>query len=97
MSRRLPVSPLAATELVEFFKEALVINAVKAGETVLVYGDSHTQPHYKAAFMGAAMALGCTAVEMTVPTTSPAVQPWGEYSEEVGWALVRRAWRSSMS
>lgn len=95
MRNSLPVSHLAATELIEFFKEALTHNSVTAGETVLVYGDSRTAPHYKAAFMGAAMALGANAVEMIVPTTSPAVQPWGKYSKEVGESLVAQAWKAA--
>ncbi len=95
MPRRFPTSPLAATELIDFFRRALEINRVKPGENVLVYGDSHTQAHYKAAFMGAAMALGATAVEMTVPATSPAVQPWGEYSDEVREGLIAQAWRAA--
>ncbi len=95
MARRLPISPLAATELIDFFKGALQFNAVKEGETILVYGDAHTPPHYQAAFMGAAMGLGAQAVQMTVPTTSPAVQPWGEYSEAVGKSLIAQAWKAA--
>lgn len=95
MPRRLPTSHLAATELIDFFKEALQLNAVQEGETVLVYGDSNTQPHYKAAFMGAAMGLGANAVDMTVPTTSPAVQPWGKYSKQLGESLIAQAWKAA--
>lgn len=95
MSRRLAISHLAGTELVEFFKEGLKFSAVKEGETVLVYGDSLTPPHYMAAFTGAAMALGANAVQMVVPSTSPAVQPFAPHSEELGESLMAKAWKAA--
>jgi 2,5-dihydroxypyridine 5,6-dioxygenase len=45
--------------------------------------------------MGAAMGLGANAVDMTVPTTSPAVQPWGKYSKQLGESLIAQAWKAA--
>lgn len=95
MALGLPVSHLAGTELVGFFKEGLKHSAVKQGETVLVYGDSVTPPHYMAAFMGAAMALGANAVQMVVPSTSPAAQAFAPHSEDLGESLMAKAWKAA--
>jgi 2,5-dihydroxypyridine 5,6-dioxygenase len=95
MARRLPMSHLAATELIEFFKGALSLNAVQAGETVLVYGDALTQPHYMAAFTGAAMALGTNAVQMEVPTMNPYVQPFAVHTPDAKDSLIAQAWKAA--
>jgi 2,5-dihydroxypyridine 5,6-dioxygenase len=95
MARQLPISHLAGTELVEFFKTGLKLSAVKEGETVLVYGDSLTPPHYMAAIMGAAMALGANAVQMVMPSTSPAVQPFAAHTKELGESLMAQAWKAA--
>jgi len=79
-----PVSYSSATELVPMFKRMLELCNVKPEETILLYTDTRTVPHYPAAFMGAAIELGAEAYQITVPTvvperdTGPIANAWRE-------------------
>jgi 2,5-dihydroxypyridine 5,6-dioxygenase len=64
----------AATELLPLFRSVLDACAVKPSETVLVYSDPHTPPHYGAAFVSAAQELGAISFELTVPANSDPVE-----------------------
>ncbi len=63
-----------ATELVDLFKTVLTHCRVQATETMLVYTDNHSHPHYAAAFMAAGQALGATAFQVNVAANTPAVE-----------------------
>jgi 2,5-dihydroxypyridine 5,6-dioxygenase len=64
----------AATELLPLFRSVLEACAVREGETVLVYGDAHTPPHYSAAFSSAAQELGAITFQLLVPANSDPVE-----------------------
>jgi 2,5-dihydroxypyridine 5,6-dioxygenase len=64
----------AATELLPLFRRVLDACAVRAGETVLVYADPHSPPHYAAAFVSAAQELGAISFELVVPANSDPVE-----------------------
>ena len=64
----------AATELLPLFRSVLDSCAVRPSETVLVYSDPHTPPHYGAAFVSAAQELGAISFELTVPANSDPVE-----------------------
>lgn len=64
----------AATELVPLFRDVLGACAVQEGETVMVYSDHHSPPHYGAAFVQAASELGAISFQMTVPATTDPVE-----------------------
>ncbi len=63
----LPLSYGMTAELVPLFKKELQECNVQPGETVALMSDSRTNPHYPAAFMGAAMELGAHVFEVRVP------------------------------
>lgn len=67
-------TPAAATELVPLFREVLDACAVHDAETVLVYADAHSPPHYAAAFVQAAQDLGAISFQLTVPANYPPVE-----------------------
>ncbi len=67
--KEFPLSYNASTELIPLFKKTLQLCNLKAGETLLIYTDTHTTPHYPAAALGAALDLGAEAFQVTVPTT----------------------------
>lgn len=67
-------SPAAATELLPLFRQVLDACNVAPGETVLVYCDPHSPPHYAAAFVSAAQELGAISFELTVPANSDPVE-----------------------
>ncbi|MCZ7571201.1 MAG: hypothetical protein M5U01_21860 [Ardenticatenaceae bacterium] len=69
--RRFSSSYLAATELVPMFRHMLELCRVRPEETVLLYADTHMNPHYPAAFMGAALELGAEAYQITVSSVVP--------------------------
>jgi 2,5-dihydroxypyridine 5,6-dioxygenase len=69
--KKFPLNYSASTELIPLFKKTLELCNLKAGETLLIYADTHTGPHYPAAALGAALELGAEAFEVTVPTTVP--------------------------
>jgi 2,5-dihydroxypyridine 5,6-dioxygenase len=64
----------AATELLPLFREVLTACALTPGETVLVYADPHSPPHYAAAFVSAAQELGAISFQLTVPANSDPVE-----------------------
>lgn len=65
--RQLPISRKLSAELIPLFKRELELCKLKAGETLLVFSDSMFNPHYVAAFTGAAMQIGAETVHMEVP------------------------------
>jgi len=62
-----PLSYEMTGELVSLFKQELKECNLQAGETVALMCDSRTNPHYPAAFMGAAMDMGAYVFEVQVP------------------------------
>jgi 2,5-dihydroxypyridine 5,6-dioxygenase len=67
-------SPSAATDLLSLFRNVLGACAIREGETVLVYGDSQSPPHYASAFVTAAQDLGAVSFQLTVPANVPPVE-----------------------
>lgn len=64
----------AATELLPLFRNVLEACAVTSDETVLVYADPHTPPHFASAFVSAAQELGAISFQLTVPANSAPVE-----------------------
>lgn len=64
---RLPITQDSAADIIPIFREGLKQSRVVAGEKVVVYADSFTNPVYSAAFMAAARDLGASAFIMTQP------------------------------
>lgn len=64
---RLPINKDSAVDVIPIFREGLRQSNVAAGEAVVVYTDSFTNPVYPAAFMAAARDLGANAFVMTQP------------------------------
>ena len=62
-----PVGYGMTAELLPLFREELQACNVKEGETVALLSDSITNPHYPAAFLGAAKDLGAYTFEIRVP------------------------------
>lgn len=92
----LPLSHGAATEIVPLFREMLKLCKLAKGESVLLYADTHTAPHYPAAFLGAVQDLGGIPALMTVPTTSPAVQAWAPHDDPSARpAVILSAWKNA--
>lgn len=75
----------SATELVPLFKEVLTACALKKDETLLVYADHHSPPHYGAAFVQAAQDLGAISFQITVPATTAPVET----------GVILDAWKTS--
>ncbi len=69
--RKLETNYSASTELIPLFKDILTQCKLNAEETLLIYADTHTNPHYPAAALGAALDIGAEAFHVTVPTTVP--------------------------
>ncbi len=67
--KKFPLNYSASTELIPLFRQTLELCKLKEGETLLIYTDTHTTPHYPAAALGAALELGAEAFQVTVPTT----------------------------
>ncbi len=67
MAESLAISYAATGELVPLFTRMLELCQVKPDEQVLLYTDSSTYPHYPAAFMGAALALGADVFQIVHP------------------------------
>ena len=67
-------TPAAATELVPLFRDVLTACRLRPDETLLIYADSHSPPHYAAGFMSAAHELGAVSFQLVVPANSPAVE-----------------------
>jgi len=62
-----PLSYEMTGELVSLFRQELQECNLPPGETVALMCDSRTNPHYPAAFMGAAQELGAHVFELRVP------------------------------
>ena len=69
--RKLETNYSVSTELIPLFKNVLGQCNLKKSETLLIYADTRTNPHYPAAALGAALDLGAEAFHVTVPTTVP--------------------------
>lgn len=67
-------SPSAATDLLSLFRDVLSACAVRKGETVMIYGDSQSPPHYASAFVTAAQDLGAISFQLMVPANRPPVE-----------------------
>lgn len=63
-----------ATELVELFKTVPAHCRLQPTETMLVYTDNHSHPHYAAAFMAAGQSLGATVFQVNVPANTRPVE-----------------------
>lgn len=75
----------SATELVPLFKEVLDACKLKKGETLLVYADHHSPPHYGAAFVQAGQDMGAISFQLTVPATTAPVET----------GVILDAWKAS--
>jgi len=64
---RFPTGPNAPADLVALFRDGLRASKVEAGETVVVYADTLTNPNYPAAFLAAAKDLGAEALQVIQP------------------------------
>jgi 2,5-dihydroxypyridine 5,6-dioxygenase len=64
---RFPTGPNAPADLVTLFREGLRASKVEAGESVVVYADTLTNPNYPAAFLAAAKDLGAEALQVVQP------------------------------
>lgn len=64
---RLPISHGATADIIPIFREGLKQSRVRAGEKVVVYADSFTNPVYAPAFMAAARDLGAEAFIVVQP------------------------------
>ncbi|MBI2372160.1 MAG: hypothetical protein HYV08_18350 [Deltaproteobacteria bacterium] len=72
-----PLSPHEATDLLPLFREELRLCAVRPGDTVVVFTDARSNPHYAAAALGAAVDLGAEASELSLPYLGVRPQPQG--------------------
>ena len=61
---RFPISPNVAADLLPLFREGLRLSQVSAGEAVIIYADTLTNPQYPAAFLAAAKDLGAQAFQI---------------------------------
>jgi len=64
---RFPTTPNVAADLVPLFREGLRRSNVTAGEGVVVYADTLSNPQYPAAFLAAAKDLGALACQIIQP------------------------------
>lgn len=64
---RLPIGHDSTADIIPIFREGLKQSNVSAGEKVVIYADSFTNPVYSSAFMAAARDLGAQAFVMTQP------------------------------
>lgn len=64
---RLPIGHDSATDIIPIFREGLKRSNVTAGEKVVVYADSFTNPVYAPAIAAAARDLGAEAFTMVQP------------------------------
>lgn len=67
----LPINYNVTGELVTLFKRELELCQVKEGENVILHSDSHTYPHYPAAFMAASLQLGADVYQIVHPRGVP--------------------------
>src|SRR5690606_10128396 len=64
---RLPIGHDTTADIIPIFREGLKRSRVRAGEKVVVYADSFTNPVYAPAFVAAARDLGAEAFAITQP------------------------------
>jgi 2,5-dihydroxypyridine 5,6-dioxygenase len=64
---RFPTTPNVAADLVSLFRAGLQRSKVRAGEGVVVYADTLSNPQYPAAFLAAAKDLGAQACQIIQP------------------------------
>jgi len=64
---RLPISHDSAADIIPIFREGLKQSNVRAGEKVVVYADSFSNPVYAPAFVAAARDLGAEAFSFVQP------------------------------
>ena len=64
---RFPTAVNVAADLLPLFREGLRASKVTAGEAVIIYADTLTNPQYPAAFLGAAKDLGAQAFQIIQP------------------------------
>lgn len=69
--RKLETNYSVSTELVPLFRQTLELCNLNSSETLLIYSDTRTNPHYPAAALGAALEIGAEAFHVTVPTMVP--------------------------
>ena len=67
MESAFPIAYTGTGELFPLFLKILKLCKVKKSETIVLHSDSHTYPHYPAAFMGAAMELGADVYQIVHP------------------------------
>jgi 2,5-dihydroxypyridine 5,6-dioxygenase len=91
----LPISSIAAAEPIGLFRKELELCRVKKGEAVLVWCDSQTTPSYPGAFVAAATQLGAEAAQITIPSTSRAVQAFTPQEELVSEGFLVNVARSA--
>lgn len=72
-----PLSPHEATDLLPLFREELRLCAIKPGDSVVVFTDARSNPHYAAAALGAAVDLGAETCELSLPYLGVRPQPQG--------------------
>jgi 2,5-dihydroxypyridine 5,6-dioxygenase len=68
--RRVPTNELVASGLVPMFKLHLELCLVEAGQTVLVFTNTATNPSFAAGLVGAAGLIGAEVVQIVVPTNN---------------------------
>lgn len=71
-------------ELLPLFRAELDLCRLRAGERVLLYSDTFTDPAYPAACLAATLEAGAVPVVVTVPATAP------EIEDAAALAAVRR-------
>ncbi len=69
-----PGSAASAAELVPLFRSVLERCLVRPGEVVLLHTDTRANPEYAAAALGAALELGASPYQLTVPTRHPQIE-----------------------
>jgi 2,5-dihydroxypyridine 5,6-dioxygenase len=81
---RFPLSYNVTAELIPLFKGELEACKIKAGDTVALFTDPRTNPHYPAAFFGAAKELGAHVFQIVVPYMTKSTATVGRaYSDDV--------------
>lgn len=68
------ISPASAAELVPRFRSVLDRCLVRSGEVVLLHTDTCGNPEYAAAALAAALDLGASPYQLTVPTRHPQIE-----------------------
>ncbi len=71
MVEKLPLDYAATAQLVDMFLRHLKLCKVHEGEHVLIHTDPGSYPHYAAAYMAAALALGADVFQITHPSHQP--------------------------